>query len=458
MKPILQTYSDYPVKVWSSRLEIATRVFVGEALVSWSYYKDTSRLQEIVDVSIERFNFLPRDIHLRKGGSKLKKQSMEVIYYLCHIVLIACMWGEIAFVKNMMWAVEILKEWLISTLRPTKEQNTEVYVEVLLCLSLLEQQHLIESDWSTLFIPEFDDMDFHEKYHTAVLYALLFASQIQRRKVAILFLAHDQVQNHKLWVEWRDRLGETASCLEFFVCDSGNTQVFERGRWIRIPTNVTTSWNDVSLVTAHLESLKFIIDTDRFIQSIFLVSGYDIPILPARNILSIDITKSIVFFQRMSDIYRSSNNTLKQHNNLQIGAQWMCTTRALSQFLYQYDYKHLINIREQITEKYGMMIQVSPDQYLLQTAIAQTEHPIINMAITSQEKEHSTDFSPIVWESLVIKRSVEGDEVLSLRDALQIAREEGALFFRKIKTLSTIQTELLLCFIHKQLEFCAVFE
>ena len=85
------------------------------------------------------------------------------------------------------------------------------------------------------------------------------------------------------------------------------------------------------------ECLKFIINTDRFIQSIFLVSGYDIPILPARDILSIDITKSIVFFRRMSDIYRSSNNTLKQHNNLQIGAQWMCTTRALSQFLYQYD-------------------------------------------------------------------------------------------------------------------------
>jgi hypothetical protein len=99
------------------------------------------------------------------------------------------------------------------------------------------------------------------------------------RRIAILFLAHRGIAVPEIWRQWRKEfIKKGRRRILFFALMNCK----EPG-WTSIPLR-PTAWGDVSLVYAYQDGLRYIMKYDKKqqIQSVFFVSGQDIPIRSAK--------------------------------------------------------------------------------------------------------------------------------------------------------------------------------
>ena len=445
VEPELEKYEEYPEALNSGKnLTIATQTMVGQALV-YRTYQDDAGIAAVVDVGLSREGipqFTSHDFGYERHG-ELDGLTERKIYFATHIVLVATMWGEHpplgGSTERWIQVRDQFREWLVC-LYPIRTANAEVYIEIILCLAALRDQVFIESYYlETLKMFQtsddiLDSTDIHEVYHTFILYALLFAVQTKYRRICLLFLAHDHVQNPYLWTLWRAQAGHESSALQFYVYDSNNRQHLPG--WMRVPFSVTTAWNTPSLVTAHMASLRHILASDTTVQIVYLVSGYDVPIVCPSILLGTDITKSRVQCEQLEQ-YRVTATHCRppdeEYTTFAIGSQWVATSRELAAMLVTVDFTVLEKYRTYLTKRYGMRNNISPDEFYLPTMIRTQNWEVLNTAITGQEKRKSTDSSPITWYSLD-----------RLRSAI-ISQSKTFFFFRKVASLSPpMQRRLLL--------------
>jgi len=174
--PIIEGYpSEFPLLVHNGELIVATRVFVAEALASWSFYnRDRERLNQIVDVGLTRFSKLKtKKIKIVQG--KLTESSEVLIYFVTHIVLVATMYGELKWTHEKI--TELLLNWL-QMITPHAKDNLEIWIEIILCLQILsfDSVDIKKYNLLELYDPHPVILDPHKAYHTYILWAGLFAS------------------------------------------------------------------------------------------------------------------------------------------------------------------------------------------------------------------------------------------------------------------------------------------
>jgi hypothetical protein len=177
IEPSLSGYpKEYPRCVQEAPLGIATRVMVAEALARFSFYKKVDTIHDVLDSAMTRFLSLKKS-PLQFRGGKLFTRSEHLIYFVTHIVLMATMWGECAMIGNIQWhpIVTCLCDW-ITVIRPVKQCNLEIWLEVLVCARLLGQSILPYQEETMMLFDLLMDkkFDIHTVYHTHVLWLFYF--------------------------------------------------------------------------------------------------------------------------------------------------------------------------------------------------------------------------------------------------------------------------------------------
>ena len=301
----LNSYTDFDKGITSKNLKLMTTVLVHQALASWSYYKNVDLIVQIANTGKTQYDLMFYD----------KKQNLtddltdDHVYYICHIVLIRLMWGTITLNNNvdLDWIIPILKKFL-TNLKGKKEQF-EAYIEVMFCLSILGQQEFIEEPFLDLKVPDFTQeykqttySDYHKRYHLAVLFAFLYASQYQRRKIAFVFKSDNgNIVNHHLWEKWRERLKlENRDCIKFFVYDYNKN----------IQHNLSVHWKRLLIGKENASEediLKFIDDYTKK-QKIPFVVLLDFMCIPVRT------PEEILKMNFFTTNFDTTTNTVTENN------------------------------------------------------------------------------------------------------------------------------------------------
>jgi len=177
---------EFPKAVIQNGFLTATRVFVAEALASWSFYnKNTTKLTDIVNVGLRR-TLLKKQKDLIFSGRELSPQSEYWVYFVTHVVLVATMWGELheplggTAIETWDQIIKLLRAWIV-IIEADAKQNLEVFIELLFCLDLLKQTDIVDrfkGFTDTLFMTESNTRNQHRAYHTYVLWALFYAKRV----------------------------------------------------------------------------------------------------------------------------------------------------------------------------------------------------------------------------------------------------------------------------------------
>lgn len=181
-KPDSGDYSDLILNLKKTNYDIATRLFVSQALVG-----DDTMQNAIVRNGLHRLFVLDGaiDICFIARSKKLKKISGYKIYFLTHIVLIASMYGQkkIDYVDEK-WnkTIETLKKWVVFLHENNApNENIEIWLELLVCLYMLQQEEFCSfSKKKTLSMLKMihlqrDGSNAHAFYHTNILWAFYFS-------------------------------------------------------------------------------------------------------------------------------------------------------------------------------------------------------------------------------------------------------------------------------------------
>lgn len=169
--------SEFPSLVFGKDLMIATRVFVAEGLASWVYFHDLKKFDFIISIGLQRFNELNNfELQFNKFN-KLKLKSQYLIYFVTHIILLAGFYGQRALIQNDFANIIIVfKKWIQEI---ESKQNLEIYLELLLCMQILNQPIDIKETMKLFNIEKTIKKNQHECYHTFALWALLM-NQIKK--------------------------------------------------------------------------------------------------------------------------------------------------------------------------------------------------------------------------------------------------------------------------------------
>jgi hypothetical protein len=199
--------TEFPRDVLSASFDIATNVFVAQALAIWtSTNKTTSKLATIVDVALARLwdgEFKETTVlHIHTKSGTLTPKSETWLYFVTHIVLVATMWGEVIEPvggSESQWeTVYFLLFKALKLLGPFALANSEIYMETLFCLHLLSRSNKAQT--KELYVLSFAEsvygndlkrlhnasgaakMTQFEKYHTFILHAFYFALKNHTRQ------------------------------------------------------------------------------------------------------------------------------------------------------------------------------------------------------------------------------------------------------------------------------------
>ncbi len=181
--PKISTYKkEFPTIVLNClNFDIVTRVLVAEALASWSfYYHDINKLYIIVEIGLKRF-FTSQQLEIGFNKNKsLNLKSKNWMYFLTHIILIATMYGDITVQNKILFAdtILILRNWILLLVsNDAAEKNIEMWLEVLICLYLLEDVqfgHEFQLKTLTMFNTKQKCKNPCTFYHTFALWAFYF--------------------------------------------------------------------------------------------------------------------------------------------------------------------------------------------------------------------------------------------------------------------------------------------
>lgn len=106
--------------------------------------------------------------------------------------------------------------------------------------------------------------------------------EMNTREVAILFLAHNGINNPDLWDRWRR---ENASVkVKFYVFVNPDVPLPSSWNKYRLDTVMETAWCDRSIVYATQAAIAEILRKSAHVSVIYLVSGADVPVQPVKKV------------------------------------------------------------------------------------------------------------------------------------------------------------------------------
>lgn len=272
--------------------------------------------------------------------------------------------------------------------------------------------------------------------------------------IVIFFLAHAGIHQPRMWREWR-KASAHPELIRFrvFCPPAKQKDVNYAGPGARrLNFFMATEWGGASLVQAQQGSYREILDEfGARLRMIFMVSGADIPVMSADNLLDLDTSKSYFSFTTDADdepmeLERISKEELtacglQRHPKYQ-ATQWIHVTRQDAEIIANFNIQPLICWLNKLREEYDDIVvpdETFPWAMLQNTKVDGsflTKAHVFDDALTDQEREASDSPSPILWTDLNTPRHVHGSAALkSLRQILLEDEEDGSegyAFFRKV--------------------------
>jgi len=243
------------------------------------------------------------------------------------------------------------------------------------------------------------------------------------KKTVIFFLAHDGVKQPALWEKWlASDLSNSIKIRIFCNIDHSNDAfIVKDGRYLNL--NIETAWGGSSLVKVLQLGYTLILDEfkEENIKMIHLVSGFDIPVMSAKKLISLKATRSYVpksdtLLKLPAPQYKKIKGQLKtllrQPNYASV--QWIHLkpehARIVANSVLE-DYVKWLNALNKT------IVEGSPYVYDEVLPIAMLNANGINYSnqlrdepLTNFERRMENDPSPIVWKSLYGNRIVRKSE------------------------------------------------
>ena len=179
------------------------------------------------------------------------------------------------------------------------------------------------------------------------------------RRIYVLFLAHEGVQQMEIWKKWREHKGNKENII-FVVADiSGSTSenVGEKIYCVEVEKQLESSWggkehvvNTLYLFQRAVELAGDGIDGDLF----WLVSGYCLPIIGSDKLTE----------------FWAANPTprvYKEYNDIKVGSQWMCLSRSNVDKICALTKEGILSYSENLFKDLPGIIP--PDNYILQSVL-----------------------------------------------------------------------------------------
>ena len=262
--------------------------------------------------------------------------------------------------------------------------------------------------------------------------------------VAFLFLAHDGVALPHVWKAYFEYLRNNRVNPVVGIMTNEENVKYDSAfqRKYRLPMNRKTEWCGLSIVKAHFEAMRLMMQQYEF-SYLFLVSGTDIPIASVEKLINATEYSTVAFVDKRR--YHVAHT------------QWVQLRRRHAEKLLRY---------EDRLEEFAIRPEDCPDEYVTgtillrkirlnllgldQEMIGSRRTDVLNVSRTDMERYASNYPSPIEWRSFDEKQFVawvEGSKYDPdprtpdyVRKDLNMILEEDLdkgefLFFRKVSQL-----------------------
>ena len=253
-------------------------------------------------------------------------------------------------------------------------------------------------------------------------------------------MAHNGVMHPEVWERWATK----DIIFRVFCNEEFSKQPFTVGR--RLNINIKTAWATPSLVhvlqLGYDEILQEFAAEDMNLRMIYLVSGYDVPIMPVKDLLEMRAKKSYIGIS--GEIPSLENRNIKLFRETEdeprfFATQWIHVIPRDALIISRANLSNYVQWLDKINEHL-----VGHDRYvydevlpcaMLQMAGVDFSSEIYDDALTDFERENKDDPSPIQWDSWNTERKVyreTGSIQRSLCQTLRHSISEQYCFFRKV--------------------------
>ena len=228
------------------------------------------------------------------------------------------------------------------------------------------------------------------------------------RTTVLFFLAHDGVKQPVVWNRWlsecrKEGLLVGRKIIARVFCNPD--KVAENRIGSVLPFHIPTRWAGPSLVKVLQEGYKAILNETRDVDMIFLVSGYDIPIMKPKDFIKLPIRSYFPISEDLVEmpqkIYnRLAISSIRKIQPTKSSIQWthlearhasIIARSDLSVFIKWLD---TLNEQEKTSYVYDEVLPIA----ILETAGVLDQ--LKDEPLTGMERKEDLDVSPIVFKTL----------------------------------------------------------
>jgi hypothetical protein len=264
----------------------------------------------------------------------------------------------------------------------------------------------------------------------------------------IFFLAHSGVTQPSVWETWLKECNSyPGKRVDFRIFSDVDEPFITPER--KLHFKMKTEWASPSLVAALQTGYSLILNDFPHVDMIFLVSGFDIPIMSPHNFWQLPRASYVPISEYLDQLEKEEFNELSIHkickyrNSPKIfSVQWIHILSADAKIISDAPLEPYVEWMKVLNETFE---QTYVYDEVLPCAMLSAKGRLDSLKdepLTDFERKHEGDPSPIVWNSLKGKVSVarpldDGEiaELYSLENVLKESVNDKFLFFRKISRI-----------------------
>lgn len=286
---------------------------------------------------------------------------------------------------------------------------------------------------------------------------------IEQRTSVVYFLAHDGVKQPDVWKRWLDGCTtERRRVVARVFCNESRMGPFEKDHWVGF--HETTAWGTPSLVHVLQRGYQAILDEFPGVDMIYLVSGYDIPVMSPELFATLPTNKSFVPLNAKIATFLDAENvesvnarvhpssySLPQISRLRPGmqpsfqsVQWIHLTGEHAAIVAQTPLAPFVQWVQWLNRDGATYVYdeaVPPAMLELSLGIKfgtpQWREAFVDEPLTAFIRREEGDPSPIEWRSFderILTEEVVDNvrQEYSLERAIREFRDDEFVFFRKV--------------------------
>lgn len=260
----------------------------------------------------------------------------------------------------------------------------------------------------------------------------------------VIMIAHEGVTQPMIWEKWIEQSRLDNIRINLYVIAPLNPkygETFCNNNRLYKPRSRNpvylgnTSWGSFSIVFETIKAILYVVNLDRNLERIFIVSGYDIPIKSLSEWKSVNHDYNIIGKRKYRDIiFHSQWITLNRQTTYNIARMFHPS------ILKQTFVELFINTNKRQSER------LAPDELWL-FVLGLNPDDFIDGDMTHVVFQTPVDSSPIIWNSLNRSRKIiYTDKIINttLQSVIEKSKQSSTcLFFRKISPNVNIPISLL---------------